>query len=108
MDESLVWMSFKDFRSIADAAMVSNPAVERIRATGMHWRLCPRFKLCHDMKEQAWAQAATEGEAGGSLAARRAPVAIYQAQTFEAIFAGVPPECSSIIPRPWISRRNTS
>ncbi len=56
---------WKDKCSIADAAM------EWIRAAGMHWlgRLSARFKLCHDLKERAWARPATEWEGLGPLAA---------------------------------------
>lgn len=49
---------WKDRCYIADSAVISERAITRIRAVGMHWlgRLPARFTLCADLKRHAWEQ----------------------------------------------------
>ncbi len=78
---------------IADAAMVSNPAIARIRAAGMHWlgRLSARFNLCDELKVRAWAQTTESWDDLGHLAQVPTPKsATYQAQTFDVTFYDEP------------------
>jgi len=84
---------WKDKYYIADTAMVSNPAIARIRAAGMHWLglLSARFNLCKELKIQAWDQPKEAWVALGPMAQiPTAKSATYQVQTFDVTFCDEP------------------
>ncbi len=84
---------WKDQYCIADAAMVSNPAIARIRAAGMHWlgRLSARFTLCKELKIQAWDQPKESWvELGPMAQLPTAKSATYQVQTIDVTFYDEP------------------
>ena len=78
---------------VADSALIAEPALQKIRALGMHWlaRLPATLGLGDRLKTQAWANPDAAWVPLGTLAENQHPTsAAYQAQTFDTTLYGQP------------------
>ncbi len=83
---------WKDSYYIADSALMTEPALTKIRSLEMHWlgRLPATFGLCNQLKDAAFRQPEDWVDIGALAAKRRATSATYRAQTLDTTLYGQP------------------
>lgn len=83
---------WKDSYYIADSALITEPALQKIRALGMHWigRLPAPFGLCEQLKDQAWVAEDAWDDRGALASQKTGTPATYRAQILDTVLYDEP------------------